>query len=271
MTAYHSRVKTSTPGAPGRPRAPFLPGRPLVLGHRGASADAPENTLAAFRLALDQGADGFELDVWRCGTGEPVVIHDEDARRTAGARLRATRAPLAELRRLDVGAWKGPRWRGERVPLLAEVLEALPGAVVNVELKSAGAGDPRLAFEVARMLTALRAEERVVVSSFDYLLLAAFRAAAPQVPTGLLFAPDQRWELRERLGRALLVPSAVHPERTLAAPERIAGWLGHGLGVAVWTVDAPEEAEELARHGVTAIITNAPARVREAVRAATGR
>jgi len=63
----------------------------------------------------------------------------------------------------------------------------------------------------------------------------------------------------------------VHPERTLAAPERIAGWLGHGLGVAVWTVDAPEEAEDLARHGVTAIITNAPARVREAVRAATGR
>jgi len=63
------------------PRPPRAPGRPLVLGHRGASADAPENTLAAFRLAMDQGADGVELDVWRCATGEAVVAHDEDARR----------------------------------------------------------------------------------------------------------------------------------------------------------------------------------------------
>src|SRR5512138_3482216 len=115
------------------PRAPRAPGRPLVLGHRGASADAPENTLAAFRLAMAQGADGVELDVWRCATGEVVVTHDEDTRRVAGASLRVPDAPLAALRALDVGAFAGPRFGGERMPLLSEVLEALPGAVVNVE------------------------------------------------------------------------------------------------------------------------------------------
>src|SRR5512147_1098251 len=110
-------------------------GRPLVLGHRGASAAAPENTLAAFRLAMEQGADGVELDVHRCATGEVVVIHDEDARRTAGADLRVAASPLAALRALDAGGWRGERFQGERIPLLAEVLEALPGALVNVELK----------------------------------------------------------------------------------------------------------------------------------------
>src|SRR5512138_815337 len=98
------------------PPAPRASGRPLVLGHRGASADAPENTLAAFRLALEQGADGVELDVWRCRTGEVVVLHDEDTRRVAGSPLRVREATLAELRALDVGAWKGPGFRGERIP-----------------------------------------------------------------------------------------------------------------------------------------------------------
>src|SRR5512146_3337233 len=106
------------------PRVPRVPGRPLVLGHRGASAEAPENTLAAFRLAMAQGADGVELDVWRCATGEVVVIHDEETRRVAGVSLRVPDSPLAALRALDVGAWKGEAFRGERIPLLAEVLEA---------------------------------------------------------------------------------------------------------------------------------------------------
>src|SRR5512138_1115210 len=85
-------------GAPGEgqpPRAPRAEGRPLVLGHRGASADAPENTLAAFRLAMAQGADGVELDVWRCATGEVVVVHDEDLTRVAGAPLAPDATPLA--------------------------------------------------------------------------------------------------------------------------------------------------------------------------------
>src|SRR5512140_2542862 len=135
---------------------------PAIIAHRGASADAPENTLAAFRLALELGADGVELDVWRCATGEVVVHHDEDTRRVAGAALLVPDAPLAALRALDVGAWKGERFRGERIPLLAEVLAALPAAVVNVELKSRGR-DVRLAAAAARVLRASGAQGRVIV------------------------------------------------------------------------------------------------------------
>src|SRR5512137_245776 len=104
--------------------SPFIPppraeGRPLVLGHRGASAEAPENTLASFRLAMERGADGIELDVWRCATGELVVAHDDDLRRVGGSPLVVRNASFAALRAVDVGSWKGEGFRGERVPLLA--------------------------------------------------------------------------------------------------------------------------------------------------------
>jgi glycerophosphoryl diester phosphodiesterase len=233
--------------------------RPLVLGHRGASADAPENTLAAFRLAMAQGADGVELDVWRCGTGEVVVFHDEDTARTCGASLLVPDAPLRALRALDAGAWKGARLGGERIPLLAEVLEALPGAVVNVELKArAGRPDPALGQAVARLIVEARAEERVVVSSFDFRLLAGFRRAAPGIATGLLFEAAWHWRWRIPLAAARLRPSALHPDRALCTDARVMAWRARGLGVAPWTVDDPAEQVRLARAGVTALIANAP-------------
>lgn len=251
--------------------AATLPMRPLVLGHRGASADAPENTLAAFRLACEQGADGVELDVWRCGTGEVVVHHDADTSRTAGAALRVSRASLGELRRLEVGSWKAERFRGERIPLLAEVLEELPRAALNVELKSSGMPDLGLAREVARVLRSAGAEERCIVSSFDYVVLAAFRAHAPSVPAGALFAADQHWRVREIAATRLLRPRAVHPETTLATADRVRRWRERGLAVNVWTVDAPDEVSRLCALGVAAVITNRPQLARAAVRDATGR
>ena len=251
--------------------APRAQGRPLVLGHRGASAVAPENTLAAFLLAREQGADGVELDVWRCGTGEVVVAHDEDTARVAGERLRVPEASVQALRALDVGAWKGPRWRGERIPLLDEVLDALPGAVVNVELKSRGDRDLRLAGAVARLLARRRDAERVIVSSFDWRLLAAFGLEAPAVPTGLLFDGVGFWRLRTAVALRLLRPSAVHPDLRLATPSRLRGWTAAGVGVNVWTVDEPEQVAALAAEGAAAVISNVPGTAREAVRRATGR
>lgn len=240
--------------------------RPLVLAHRGASAEAPENTLAAFRLALEQGADGVELDVWRCATGEVVVHHDADTARTSAAALRVSSASLAELRRLDVGSWKGERFRGERIPLLAEVLEGFPGAVVNVELKSTGVPDLGLARAVARVLRATGAGDRCIVSSFDYAVLAAFRLAAPAVASGVLFAADQRWRTRELVGTRLLRPRAVHPEVGLVTPERARRWAERGLAVNAWTVDEPDEVERLRALGVGAVITNRPGMARAALR-----
>jgi glycerophosphoryl diester phosphodiesterase len=249
--------------------APSIRDRPLVLAHRGASARAPENTLAAFALAVEQGADGVELDVRRCRSGEPVVIHDADARRTTGAELKVSRASLTELRALDAGAWKGEEFRGERIPTLAEVLVELPRSVVNVELKSSG-GDARLAGAVAQVIRGRRAAGRVIVSSFDPRLLAAFRAAAPEVAIGTLFSDEPRWRLRELVGRTLS-PAAVHPQWTLVNAREVERWRAAGLAVNVWTVDAPEDVTRACELGVTALITNVPDEARIAVRRAAGR
>ena len=257
---------------PRRPRLPRAAGRPLVLGHRGASADAPENTLAAFRLALAQGADGVELDAWRCATGEVVVFHDQDASRLAGTPLRVTQASFAELRALDVGAWKGERFRGERIPRLEEALEALGPAVVNVELKSARPpGDPRLAMAVARIVRARRAGDRALISSFDWTLVTAFRLAAPEVATGLLVEARSRWRRLLGPAAALLRPQAIHPELELVTPERARCWAAAGRPLVVWTVDAPADVERMCALGAAALVTNHPGWTREVVRRATGR
>jgi glycerophosphoryl diester phosphodiesterase len=250
---------------------PSVEGRPLVLGHRGASADAPENTLAAFRAALEQGADGFELDVWRCGSGEAVVIHDADAMRTGQSPRAVAGSTLRRLRELDVGRWRGDAFAGERIPTLDEVLKAFPAAIVNVELKSARVPDLGLPVEVVRTLRQHGAEPRVVVSSFSATLLAAFRALAPDVATGFLVAPGAiAWARAEAAVRAIR-PTAIHLSRELATGQRLAAWAAGGVRVLVWTVDDPVEVERLARFGVAAVVSNRPGVAREAVRRATGR
>jgi len=220
---------------------------------------------------MEQGADGFELDVWRCGTGEAVVIHDADVARTGQSPRRVATAPLARLRELDVGRWRGEGFAGERIPTLAEVLTAFPGAVVNVELKSGRIPDPGLAVEVVRTLRQHGAESRVIVSSFAVSLLGAFRTLAPDVATGLLVERGALAWARASLAVRALRPSALHLPRTLATDERIGACSRDGLAVLVWTVDEPGEVERLARAGAAAVVSNRPGVARKAVRRATGR
>ncbi len=236
---------------------------PLVLAHRGASADAPENTLASFRLAAEQGADGIELDVWRCGSGEVVVHHDQDTRRTAGAKLRIDQASLPELRALDVGSWKGAAFRGERIPTLADALAAVPALVVNIELKAARFPDLGLPAAVAAVIRDARAEERCLVSSFALVLLKTFRAAAPGLRIAVLLGKDASLPLFDAFCRVSLRPAAVHPHRALVTDARVRAWRARGLDVNVWTVDEPEELRRVAAAGVTGVVTNRPARALE--------
>src|SRR5256885_5747813 len=166
-------------------------GRPLLWAHRGASAEAPENTLAAFSLALAQDADGVELDAQRCASGEVVVVHDESLTRTTGLGTLVTDAPYSVIRTLDAGAWKSARFRGERIPLLAETLEAFP-RLVNVELKCDRADDRGLTAEVVRLVRAARAQDRVLPSSFNLGCLWRARARAPARPPPAAPAPRRR-------------------------------------------------------------------------------
>lgn len=243
-----------------------------MLGHRGASADFPENTLAAFRAALEQGADGVELDVMRCASGEVVVVHDDDlARVTAHApdsRRRVRVSTLDELRRFDVG-------RGERVPTLDEVFEALgPEAFVNVELKSPEVKTPRehlellrddglaaATSEVLRRHGRLAEPRTTLVSSFDPLQLLRFRSAAGDaVPLGFLFHRDQHAAMQSL--HHVLPVRAVHPEASLIDAAALLAWRRRGLLVNTWTVDDPREIAALVALGIDAIITNRPGPVR---------
>jgi glycerophosphoryl diester phosphodiesterase len=138
--------------------------------------------------------------------------------------------------------------------------------VVNVELKSRGQRpDLGLAAAVARALRDASAEERVVVSSFDYRLVVAFRLAAPEIPAGLLVEAEHPRKVLTALATRLVRPAAIHPDRRLVTPASARAWRGRGLAVNVWTVDDPEEAARLAALGAAAIITNVPGRIRAAL------
>jgi len=134
---------------------------PLVVAHRGAAGEAPENTLAAFRLAGEFGAGAVELDVQLSRDGTPVVIHDADVSRTTDGAGPVRRFTVAELRRLDAGSWFAPQYRGEKIPLLQEVLE-LP-AVPVIELKVAPGQSRLLAERVAELLGAYGRDDAVVI------------------------------------------------------------------------------------------------------------
>ncbi len=123
----------------------------LIVAHRGASEDAPENTLPAFRLAWEQGADAIEGDFYRTKDGQIVCIHDGDTKRVAGEKLVVQESTLEELQRLDVGAWKGQQWAGTRIPTLREVLETVPaGKRFYVEVKGSAEMVPHLIEELGR-------------------------------------------------------------------------------------------------------------------------
>ena len=173
---------------PAFPRHPLA--RPLVIGHRGHSAAAPENTMVAFEAAVAAGADMIELDVTLSRDGRLAVIHDETLDRTTDGAGPVSARSLAELRALDAGAWFGPAFAGQRLPLLEEVLEAFGSRVlVNVEIKPEAARVPSpepAARMVAAMVRDMGLRQRVMVSSFDHAILRQARRADADLHLGVL-------------------------------------------------------------------------------------
>jgi glycerophosphoryl diester phosphodiesterase len=233
--------------------------RPLILAHRGASRRAPENTMAAFRLAAQLGADGVELDVQLSKDGEAVVMHDSRVDRTSDGHGRVADLTLAELRALDAGGWVAPEFAGERIPTLAEVLYELgPRLVLDVELKTAGLFGGGLEAEVVRLVEDAGLGERVILSSFDPLALWRVRRLNPHLSTGLLSAPDSPSYIRGRWLQALARPAALHPRWDTLDGPAVAAAHRQGLAVRPWTCDDPDGLRRLVAWGVDAIITNVP-------------
>jgi glycerophosphoryl diester phosphodiesterase len=247
---------------------------PLVLAHRGASAYAPENTIAAFLLARELGADGVELDVQLSRDKIPVVIHDDTVNRTTDGQGRVSDLTVAELARLDAGGWKTEDYRGERIPTLAQVFDALADwlrpvgrarpCLLNVELKTDRISTDGLEREVTNAI-ARRGLDRVLLSSFNPWALNRAKKFNPRLVRGLLYDSSLPFYLPQSWLRFWSDPRALHPEHSLVT-ERFVKWARKKkYHINTWTVDDPDEARRLAQLGVNAIITNVPDIIRDAI------
>ncbi len=241
-----------------------------IIAHRGASHDAPENTLAAVNLAWQQNADAVEIDVHLSRDGQIVVIHDENTRKTAGLNQNVSAQTLAELRRLDVGRWKGRQWAGEKIPALAEVLGALPaGKRLFIEVKSGDAFIPAFADELARSRAM---PEQIVLIGFSLPTMALAKRAFPKAEVCWVAEFKRTWPARRwrPSARELIEPAreAGLDGLDLGAQGPLDAGLvrqvkGAGLSLYVWTVDSPAQARRLASAGVDGITTNRPAWLRQ--------
>jgi len=238
--------------------------KPLLIAHRGASREAPENTLAAFDLAWQQGADGIEADFRLTQDGRIVCLHDAGTGRTAGVDLTVAAASFDELRQLDVGSWKGAEWQGERIPSLEEVLAQTPaGKKIYVELKSG----PEIIAPLRQILLASRvSHEQLRLLAFDAQLVARLKELLPEIRVCLNV--DYRWNLRRlrrpSLERILAILEQCGADglssqaRPLLAEQVVTGLQQRGKEVHVWTVDSPRSAGHYCRLEVDSIMTNRP-------------
>ncbi len=232
--------------------------RPLIIAHRGASAEAPENTLAAFSRALAAGADGVELDVQVTRDGVPVVCHDPTLGRLTGRPGVIARLTRDELRAVRV--------RGEPLPTLAEVLALLAGrAVAQIEVKHGVPVAP-----VVRAVQRARAAGAVIFASFDAAIVAEARRLAPGVPRMLIgghrrlrpAGPAARTEALVPILAALGATGVSIDWRAVRAPAFIRALKSRGACVWCWTVNEPRLMQRLADWGADAILSDDPALVR---------
>jgi len=247
---------------------------PLIIGHRGAPAVAPENTLAAFALALGDGADGVEFDVRLSADGVPVVIHDATLRRTANRRERVSAMVISELEQVDVGSWFNRRFRArardeyskERLPSLQQLFTAVTGnsAWLYLELKSDGTANPKLVRRVAELINCYGFCERVIIESFTLENLQIVKGIDRRIKTAALFEPrrEPMSVLRgSRLIRRALAVGAdeIAFHHSAANRRNVAAACEAGLEVVVWTVDTPSWIRRARRLGIKGLITNRPA------------
>ncbi len=229
---------------------------PLIIAHRGASADAPENTLSAFSLALEQGADGIEFDVQLSADGWPVVFHDATIDRTTNGSGRVANLSLAELQALTIPP-------DEKILTLDELFETFgPRLLYNLEIKNLSLREHGLEAAIADRIQAYHLEQVVLISSFNPFSLKRIRRHLPaQVALALL---------RDRglLRYTYLLGDGVmdHPHHELVDARYMAWAKKRGYRVNTWTVDDPVEARRLVALGVHGLITNKPAFLRSALK-----
>lgn len=236
-------------------------GKPIVFAHRGASGEAPENTLAAFKLGLEQGCDGFELDVHLSKDGQLVVIHDATIDRTTDGAGAVNEMTVEEIQTFDAGSWFDTKYAGERIPLLEEVFDlAPPESIINIEVK--GSYDRQLEPALIDLLIRKDRLDTAVVSSFDWKSLRFLKELEPRVKVGLLYniSMDHHEKLPEAAGTEVY---SLHPNDTKLEPEEIQRAQSAGLEVYAWTINREERMKRALESGIDGIITDFPGRLKE--------
>lgn len=248
----------------------------LIIGHRGASAIAPENTLAAFERALADGADGIEFDVRLARDRVPVIIHDATLKRTGLREDFVAQLSSSELGQVDAGTWFNlrfpaaalPAYANERIPTLAQVFEMMKAraAVLYVEMKCDEAESRQLAAAVVQLVLAHAFTNRVVIESFTLEALAEVKRIAPEIRTAALFEPKlsrplpSARKIIEQAVRYKVDEIALH--RSLATRRVVEAARRLGMKAVVWTVDSPAWLKRGRERGIHAVITNKPAQMR---------
>ena len=251
--------------------APFSASATEIIAHRGASHDAPENTLPAVLLGWERGADSVEIDIHHSRDGRIVAIHDKDTKRVTGHTGLVASMSFSQLRELDAGSWKEPRWAGTRIPSLEEVLETVPpGKSLVVEIKCPATVLP----DLERVLAASPNGGRSILIAFDYGTIAEAKRRMPHLPAYWLYGFSDReatryrvqepGDLLDRVRKAGLDGLDVRHDgpwvKVLAESLRATE-----LSLFVYTVNDPNRARQLRDLGVAGITTDRPAYLRKAL------
>lgn len=248
---------------------------PLIIGHRGASVHAPENTLAAFLMALDAGADGVEFDVQLSKDGVPVVIHDSTLERTSARSEKVADLTSKQLAQMDVGSWfnaKFPKkanseFSAETVPTLAQVLKLFKGtkSLIYIELKCSGTDFAPLVKVVCDVIRGSPLLPRIIVKSFKLAAIPEVRRQLPEVQTAALFEPTIMDFFRRRKHIIAVAREfgahQISLHRSLVTRKLVSLAADAQMPVTIWTADDPKWIKRCRKLGIGALITNDPAKM----------
>lgn len=246
-----------------------LTAAPFIVAHRGASAEAPENTLPAFELAWKQNADAIEGDFYLTKDGQIVCFHDRETKRITGKILNVAESTLAELQALDAGAWKDQRFAGTRMPTLTDVLATVPPSKkIYIEIKCG----PEIIPALLKVVAASKlTDEQIVVIAFEAAVIAAVKSARPSWTANWLFSFDKKSSPEKQLPAVLKtlktieadgLGSSAHPSLTREHLDqlRAAGFQHH-----VWTVNTAKAARHFLEIGTQSITSDVPGNLRKAL------
>lgn len=230
-----------------------------IIGHRGASAYAPENTMASFNKALEMGCRFIEFDVMCSADGEPFIFHDDKLKRTTNGRGEIGKVESGYLQTLDAGSWFSRKFKGEAIPHFKDVLEWLVASAMqaNIEIKPYPSTDEQTAITVLNYLNRYwpSTKQLPLVSSFSWDALVMCRNLAPEMPLGLLFHSwDEQWLQKAKQ----LDCFSIHFNRRILTADRVKAVKDAGYIVCSYTVNRKRQANKLFRWGVDAVFSDYP-------------